>query len=118
MVKRDTYLSYELVQITPVTDYQAIYCFDGRHQAFPIRMLGLARITEKPCRGSHLPEPYETWTEIVALEHSRENLGWGICEKVSNYAGLLEPGEDIGDFSIGDCECCQVRSLKAQKETH
>ena len=105
-----TYETFAVRQIMPADGWSSVYYHDqeGIHFTTPVYALALVtRIRRDAETGEALqslaPRGWseaEDW-DIVALEYYREG-GWTIADGVSNYCGLLPPGETLEAFAA-DC---------------
>src|SRR5262245_40383410 len=111
MSKSRTYTHYELLQIVPVSGYQAVYCDDGLHHATPVYMLSLARVTERDLYTDEVRG--DGCSDVVAIEP--DGRAWSVCAEAGNYVTTLAPHQSLADFGPEACTHCYIRR-NAQQE--
>ena len=102
--KRWTSRRYELMSLTPVTGYVAVFVQDADDGAAyleteSVDAVGLANVTthfhELPPGWKTSREHRERETEVEPVTLILMDGGWEICEEAFNFAGLARSGNDI-----------------------
>jgi hypothetical protein len=105
-----TYERFELHAFQVVQGWQAVYWDADRHLTADVHALAAVhRVVRNAHTGAVVPQtwrgaPSEDW-EVVALSYHPAD-GWTIVEEVSNFCGLIPPGQTLEAFEA--CSLCHL----------